>query len=500
VRSILCPRNRVRYNFRSFQVQIRELERDLAKLDGELAQSMRAFREAMDLQKQVDTVKAEIAKLDLALKNPVFEEFTGLEAKDVAFRQQTEALRALRQRVTQFQSDSQRFDTPALPPALKEDAALRRTRDRAFEARTALDRHIDELTRELDQAAVKADEEYRKWLPDFQAVKKKYEAAIQEGGGDYKALAQQRARKVKDQEDLGRRLEKANEQAAALKDTGARRKAALEQLRSAYAAYTEERKTRCGRIETEAAGRLKIRIHEASNLEEFRQRLAALKRGSYLRDSDIEKLCGKIDPGLFMRAVITYSLLGNAKLLEEVAKRAALEADRMRVLAEFLTTTYTYEQLLALEYQAMPKDRPEILYNVGSEKYERLEHLSVGQKCTAMLIVALSEGTMPIVIDQPEDSLDIRSIWDDICHKVRRGKERRQFIFTTHNSSVAVATDSDKFIIIEGEAAHGRVVFSGSMDHPPLSQEALKYLEGGSPTYRMKFKKYRGEDILRDTD
>jgi ABC-type Na+ transport system ATPase subunit NatA len=107
-----------------------------------------------------------------------------------------------------------------------------------------------------------------------------------------------------------------------------------------------------------------------------------------------------------------------------------------------------------------------------------------------MLMIALSEGTAPVVIDQPEDSLDIRSIWNDICSRIRQGKERRQFIFTTHNSSVAVASDTDKFLILESDATQSRVLFSGSMDHLPVSDEVLNYLEGGEKTYRSKSKKY----------
>lgn len=111
--------------------------------------------------------------------------------------------------------------------------------------------------------------------------------------------------------------------------------------------------------------------------------------------------------------------------------------------------------------------------------------------------MALSEGDEPIVIDQPEDSLDIRTIWDDICCKLRDGKEKRQFIFTTHNSSVAVASDSDYFIILDGTSTQGRIVHSGSMDHEPVSEEVLKYLEGGFETYRRKFVKYRGEERFK---
>jgi hypothetical protein len=84
-----------------------------------------------------------------------------------------------------------------------------------------------------------------------------------------------------------------------------------------------------------------------------------------------------------------------------------------------------------------------------------------------------------------------------MCCKIRRGKDRRQFIFTTHNSSLAVASDTDKFLIMEAEATRGRVVFSGSMDHSPVSDEVIKYLEGGLETYRTKYGKYRVEDRLR---
>jgi hypothetical protein len=77
-----------------------------------------------------------------------------------------------------------------------------------------------------------------------------------------------------------------------------------------------------------------------------------------------------------------------------------------------------------------------------------------------------------------------------MCKALRAGKERRQFIFTTHNASLAVASDSDKFLVMEGDADRGRVVFSGSMDHGPVSDEVLRYLEGGPETYQMKYRKY----------
>lgn len=217
----------------------------------------------------------------------------------------------------------------------------------------------------------------------------------------------------------------------------------------------------------------------------------ALKRGSHLREVEIEKICTKSDPGEFSRAVIRYGYSNDTKMLETIAKTVEIDIERMRTLADFLNHEYQFEHLLALEYKAVPQDRPEIRYNVGQSTFDPLERLSIGQKCTALLIIALSEGIAPIVIDQPEDSLDIRSIWDDMCTKIRRGKEHRQFIFTTHNSSLAVASDTDKFIILEGEATRARVVYSGPMDHSPVNEEVIKYLEGGPETYRTKYDKYQ---------
>jgi hypothetical protein len=49
---------------------------------------------------------------------------------------------------------------------------------------------------------------------------------------------------------------------------------------------------------------------------------------------------------------------------------------------------------------------------------------------------------------------------------------------------------------MEATATRGKILFSGSMDHSPISDEVLKYLEGGVETYRTKYGKYR-VDVAR---
>ena len=77
-----------------------------------------------------------------------------------------------------------------------------------------------------------------------------------------------------------------------------------------------------------------------------------------------------------------------------------------------------------------------------------------------------------------------------MCTKIRKGKETRQFVFTTHNQSLAVASDTDKFTIIESDSNTGKIVFTGALDSSEIKEEVITYLEGGRPTYNHKAKKY----------
>jgi ABC-type Na+ transport system ATPase subunit NatA len=97
---------------------------------------------------------------------------------------------------------------------------------------------------------------------------------------------------------------------------------------------------------------------------------------------------------------------------------------------------------------------------------------------------------MPVVIDQPEDALDIISVWEDIAKKLRRGKNSRQFILTTHNASVAVSADSDQFIVLKAGANSGRIAAAGAIDREDVREAVIRHLEGGPEPYKLRSRKY----------
>jgi len=148
-------------------------------------------------------------------------------------------------------------------------------------------------------------------------------------------------------------------------------------------------------------------------------------------------------------------------------------------------------RILAVQHTFYPDDTPIIEFNKGNDNYARLDELSVGQKSTALLIIALCDGQVPVIIDQPEDALDIASVWEDVAKQLRARKKGRQFILTTHNSSLAVGSDSDTFMVLTPQGAdRAKVSYRGAIDRSDVRRAVIDHLEGGDEPYMLKQKKY----------
>lgn len=63
------------------------------------------------------------------------------------------------------------------------------------------------------------------------------------------------------------------------------------------------------------------------------------------------------------------------------------------------------------------------------------------------LILHISNASHPILIDQPEDNLDNRTIYDDLKQFVKGKKKERQIIIVSHNANLVVSTDAENIIV-----------------------------------------------------
>lgn len=84
-------------------------------------------------------------------------------------------------------------------------------------------------------------------------------------------------------------------------------------------------------------------------------------------------------------------------------------------------------------------------------KYEDdyFSQMSQGKKAFVILtlILEFSQDKKPVIIDQPEDSLDNRSIYLELTQYLKSKKKERQIILVTHNPNVVVGADAENVIV-----------------------------------------------------
>lgn len=75
--------------------------------------------------------------------------------------------------------------------------------------------------------------------------------------------------------------------------------------------------------------------------------------------------------------------------------------------------------------------------------------MSQGKKSFVILnlILEFSDDKKPVILDQPEDSLDNRAIYNDLTEYIKRKKKQRQIIIVTHNPNVVVGADAENIIV-----------------------------------------------------
>lgn len=84
------------------------------------------------------------------------------------------------------------------------------------------------------------------------------------------------------------------------------------------------------------------------------------------------------------------------------------------------------------------------------------------------LLLDFSEKTCPILIDQPEDSLDNRAIYNELVAYIKKKKKERQIILVTHNSNVVVSADAENVIVANQEG----------LDSPNKGGFRFQYING----------------------
>lgn len=119
---------------------------------------------------------------------------------------------------------------------------------------------------------------------------------------------------------------------------------------------------------------------------------------------------------------------------------------------------------------------------------KELEKSSFGQRCTAVIIVLLSLGNNPVIIDEPEAHLDSSLIANYLVELIKEQKQQRQIIFATHNANFVLNADAELIIKLENiEGITNSISFAiEDLNH----REDLLKLEGGKEAFKKRERKY----------
>lgn len=143
-------------------------------------------------------------------------------------------------------------------------------------------------------------------------------------------------------------------------------------------------------------------------------------------------------------------------------------------------------------------DHISVAYNFEYEDLP-LSQLSPGTRGIVLLLLYLAldiDDHRPLIIDQPEENLDPRSVYTELVELFRNARARRQVIIVTHNANLVVNTDVDQVIIASCSrdsdgSAPTFTYLSGSLEDGTIRSHVCEILEGGEAAFRERARRLR---------
>jgi hypothetical protein len=133
-------------------------------------------------------------------------------------------------------------------------------------------------------------------------------------------------------------------------------------------------------------------------------------------------------------------------------------------------------------------------------RYEHVElgRLSPGTRGVVLLTLylALDEADLrPLVIDQPEENLDPKSVYAELVGFFRLASQRRQVIMVTHNANLVVNADADQVVIAASERTNAAglpdiAYEAGGLEEDWVREAVCGLLEGGRDAFAARALRY----------
>ncbi len=143
-------------------------------------------------------------------------------------------------------------------------------------------------------------------------------------------------------------------------------------------------------------------------------------------------------------------------------------------------------------------DHISVRYEISYDGVD-IRKLSPGTRGIVLLLLYLAlddSDDRPLIIDQPEENLDPKSVFEELVALFIAAKSKRQVIIVTHNANLVINTDADQIIVAEaGPHPSGGLppisYVSGGLENAAIRKAVCDILEGGEAAFRERARRLR---------
>ncbi len=492
---------------RQFDVRRTELLQQIRQLQLARDRLETGLKSLPSRKTELQTITDQIAYLEQGGRREVFERFQHLDRER---RWLEDRIKVLRMLAADLTSRAEELEE-GIPSPVARPSALDRTGWLA-----EVDQRVDQVLNQTSAAlraqadrieqqvqAIEAEQTER-WTPDFEAARNAYEALREElerrgiDFGQHRKLLQQRAlieREVGDlEQSKGRLLRTVDE---------------LEAARNRLATLHEDRLVwRRGQADAleQADADVRLEVRPFQDRAQLNEALQHWFSGSGMREGDREAL---LDYVLHNGNSVVQRLGALARAIRADARNVARgeapgpeDTETGRLLGDEYRSRFTGyfwrifangDRLQLGEMEQFVPDDLVVMHARGPDgHFKPITQGSLGQRSTAILSLVLSSGHQPLIVDQPEDDLDNKYIYDVVVDLLRHRKFSRQIVVATHNANIPVNGDAELIVALEVplDQRTGSLAACGSIDNDKVKDQVSTIMEGSAQAFRLRRERY----------
>ncbi|MFA6082071.1 MAG: hypothetical protein WC773_01470 [Patescibacteria group bacterium] len=277
-------------------------------------------------------------------------------------------------------------------------------------------------------------------------------------------------------------IKKIDELTKILQQSDVQQKEAIDSLINIYKEYDYQRKTVFETVRFDDLFTfLNIDIVTEYNSEDLKR---FVERNINTRDTDASL---KQEPDITQFFGESTAQLSNDTLRKVIVN---LVNNKIKIKVDASDVSQVISQLIKNRYEI------DYLNSVKTKENDTaFKDMTGGQKAIALLelVFRFDDEKYPILIDQPEDDLDVGGVATDLVNFIKSEKEDRQIIIVSHNGSLVVCADSEE-VLVSSNSRHsaGKYNFdylTGSIENIEIRDRIIDVLEGGKEALRQRARK-----------